>query len=113
MKTLEFSLIFPDEQACMDHFKSVREKMGITCSKCQGKEHSWKQAYLTWECNSCRHRTSLKAGSVMQGSKLPFLYWYKAMHLMSCRKTGISALAMQQELGHKRIPCRDTSLFGL
>ncbi|MEM1134376.1 MAG: IS1595 family transposase [Bacteroidota bacterium] len=38
----------------------------------------------------------------MHGSKLPFLYWFKAMHLMSSDKSGISALALQKELGHKR-----------
>jgi hypothetical protein len=102
MKTLDFSKIFPEEESCMAHFKSVREKQGVTCQKCGGAEQAWKEKYGYWECKCCRHRTSLRAGSVMQGSKLPFLYWYKAMHLMSCRKTGISALALQQELGHSR-----------
>jgi hypothetical protein len=102
MKTLDFSLIFPDEQTCREHFRNVREQQGITCKKCSSKEHNWKEDYQWWECTSCRHRTSLKAGTVMERSKLPVLYWFKTMHMMTCRKTGISALAMQEELGHKR-----------
>lgn len=102
MKTLDFSIHFPDEQSCKDHFRQVREEQGVKCSKCGSPEQRWCEGYDRWECRSCRHRTSLRAGSVMQSSKLPFLYWYKAMHLMSCRKEGVSALALQQELGHKR-----------
>lgn len=102
MKILEFSACFPDEQSCKLHFREVREKQGMTCSKCGSKKMRWSQKHERWECQPGRHRTSLRAGTVMENSHLPFSYWYKAMHLMSSQKEGISALALQQELGHKR-----------
>ncbi len=38
----------------------------------------------------------------MHGSKLPLMYWFAAMHLMTATKKPISALEMQRQLGHKR-----------
>jgi hypothetical protein len=39
---------------------------------------------------------------VMQSSKLPFQYWFIAMHLMSSTKKSFSAKEVQRQLGHKR-----------
>ena len=44
----------------------------------------------------------MRSGTVMQGSKLPFRYWFIAMHLLTATKKAISALEMQRQIGHKR-----------
>lgn len=38
----------------------------------------------------------------MHGSKLPLMYWFTAIHLMTSTKKTFSALEMQRQLGHKR-----------
>lgn len=38
----------------------------------------------------------------MHGSKLPFKYWFIAMHLLTATKHSFSALELQRQLGHKR-----------
>ena len=38
----------------------------------------------------------------MHGSKLPFMYWFVAMHLLTATKKSISASELQRQLGHKR-----------
>jgi len=38
----------------------------------------------------------------MENSKLPFQYWFIAMHLITSTKKSISAKEMQRQLGHKR-----------
>ena len=38
----------------------------------------------------------------MHGSKLPLMYWFTAMHLITATKKTISAAEMQRQLGHKR-----------
>ena len=55
-----------------------------------------------WQCKKCRFRTSLRSGTVMENSKLPFRYWYIAFHLITATKKGLSALEMQRHIGHKR-----------
>lgn len=55
-----------------------------------------------YQCKKCRYRTSLRSGTIMEASKLPFQYWFIAMYLMSCTKRSISVYELQRQLGHKR-----------
>ena len=102
MKLIEFTSHYPDEQSCRIAFKKFREKEGITCSKCGNTTHYWKKKREQWECKACSHRTTLKSGTVMQNSKLPFQYWFIAMHLLTSTKKTFSAKEIQRQLGHKR-----------
>jgi hypothetical protein len=102
MTILSFLNEFPDESSCRFHFKTQREKLGITCKKCTCKTHYWLSAKHQWQCASCDFRTTLRSGSIMQFSNLSFHKWYLCMALMSFSKKGISALEMQRQIGHKR-----------
>ena len=102
MKLLEFTKHFPDEESCKETFKAYRLKQGVTCTKCGSKSHYWKQYREQWECKKCKHRTTLKSGTVMHGSKLSFQYWFIAMHLITSTKKSFSAKEIQRQLGHKR-----------
>lgn len=102
MTILEFSKKFPTESSCRLHFKSVRDKTGVVCKKCQHTDHYWLQNKEQYQCKSCGFRTTLRSGTVMQDSKLPFMKWYMAMIFMSATKKGFSASEMQRQIGHKR-----------
>ena len=52
-----------------------------------------------FQCNPCRHQTSLIAGTVFQGTKLGLSVWFLAIYLISQAKTGLSALALKRQLG--------------
>ncbi len=58
---------------------------------------SSKQQY---QCKYCRHRTILRSGIVMHGSKLPFMHWFITMHLLTTTKKSISTVELQWQLGH-------------
>lgn len=102
MKLIEFTKHYPDESSCRLAFKKYREKEGVVCSKCGNTTHYWKKKREQWECKKCRHRTTLKSGTVMHHSKLPFQYWFIAMHLITSTKKTFSAKEIQRQLGHKR-----------
>lgn len=102
MNLFTFTAHFGDEKACRSHFKSERDKLGVVCKKCSNKAHYWKKDKECYECKSCGFRTSLKSGTIMENSNLPFLVWYRAMFLMSTTKKGFSAKEMQRQLGLKR-----------
>lgn len=102
MNLLNFIKDFPDEESCMLKFKQIRDSQGIVCPHCGCKEHYWKRDKWQYECKSCRYRTTLRSGTVMHGSKLPFRYWFVAMHLLTSTKKSFSALEVQRQLGHKR-----------
>ena len=102
MRLIEFSKHYPDEASCKEAFKAYRVKEGVTCTKCGGTTHYWKKNREQWECKNCSHRTTLKSGTVMQSSKLPFQYWFIAMHLITSTKKTFSAKEIQRQIGHKR-----------
>ena len=101
MILFSFSAHFGTEEDCRNHFKSERDKIGLTC-KCGSTEHFWIKSRLSYECKICRSRTSLKSGTIMENSNLSFLIWYKTMFLMSVTKKGFSAKEIQKQLGLKR-----------
>lgn len=102
MNLFTFSAHFGDEEACRLHFKQERDKIGVNCHRCGHDQHYWIKSRWSYECKSCRSRTSLRSGTIMQGSNLSFLIWYRAMFLMSATKKGFSAKEMQRQLGLKR-----------
>jgi transposase-like protein len=102
MNLLNFIEQFPDEESCMLKFKEVRDNIGIKCSECESKDHYWKKDKWQYECKRCGKRTTLRSGTAMHGSRLPFRYWFIAMHLLTSTKKSFSALELQRQLGHNR-----------
>jgi len=102
MTVLEFINVFPDEQSCRQDFKEKREKEGVYCKKCGCTKHYWLAKKWQWQCSSCKFRTTLRSGTVMEGSNLPLRKWYLAMMFMTFSKKGISAKELQRQLGHSR-----------
>ena len=101
MKILEFFQKYPTEESCRLSFKQIREKEGVTCKTCGCQDHYWLNSKALYECKKCHRRMSLKSGTLLENSKLPYQYWFIAIHLMTSTKKTISALEMQRQLGHK------------
>jgi len=102
MTLIDFIKEYPDEASCKAKFKQYREHIGVVCPKCGGKEHYWKRDKENYECKHCRYRQSLRANTVMHKSKLPYRYWFIAMHLLTGTKKSFSAKELQRQLGHNR-----------
>lgn len=101
MTLINFIEKFPDELSCKQKFKEYRNQVGVVCPKCGGKDHYWKKDKEQYECKSCKTKITLKSGTVMHKSKLPFRYWFIAMHLLTATKKSFSAKEIQRQLGHK------------
>ncbi|ALU26529.1 IS1595 family transposase [Myroides odoratimimus] len=101
MNISEFFNKFPDEETCKNHFRKYRDKVGVVCKKCGCKEHYWLSTINYYKCKECGFRTSLKSGTVMENSKLPFKYWYMAFMFVTSTKKSFSSLEMQRQLNHK------------
>ena len=102
MKLSEIFKRYSTEEKSKRAFKEWRDKQGIRCKKCWGTDHYWKQDKWQYECKVCGFRTTLKSGTVMQGSKMPYQDWMIVIGLMSATKKSFSALEIQRQLGHKR-----------
>lgn len=102
MNIFSFTANFGSEEDCRLHFKSERDKIGITCNRCGHDQHYWIKSKWSYQCKFCNSRTSLRSGTVMQNSNLSFLIWYKTMFLMTATKKGFSSKEIQKQLGLKR-----------
>ncbi len=102
MNLFSFTAHFESEESCRLHFKAQRDEVGVTCARCGHTEHFWIKSKWSYECKSCRSRTSLRSGTIMQSSNLSFLVWYKTMFLLSATKKGFSSKEIQKQLGLKR-----------
>jgi len=102
MKILEFVSKFSDEQSCKEYFRDIRMKEGVVCKKCGCKKHYWLRSKWQFQCSECNFRTTLKSGTVMENSRLPFRTWFLVMLFMTTTKKGISACELQRQIGHKR-----------
>jgi hypothetical protein len=102
MSLLYFITEYPDELSCKLKFKQYRETVGVVCPKCGGESHYWKCDKESYECKCCKHRQSLRSNTVMHKSKLPYRYWFIAMHLLTSTKKSFSAKELQRQLGHNR-----------
>ena len=101
MNLIKFIEVFPNEQSCKDKFKEYRDTVGIVCKKCGNTEHYWLSTIEQYKCKSCEFRTTLKSGTVLENTKLPYRYWFIAMHLLTSTKKTFSSLELQRQLGHK------------
>jgi hypothetical protein len=102
MKLREIFKRYSTEEKSKKAFKEWRDNQGVRCKKCGGSDHYWKQDKWQYECTGCGFRTTLKSGTVMQGSKMPYQDWMIVIGLMSATKKSFSALEIQRQLGHKR-----------
>ena len=90
------------ESDCKLYFKSQRESKGIVCRKCGSTQHYWIESLSRWQCKGCRKSVSLKYGTIMENSNLPYKTWLWGIYFSTLTKKGFSALEIQRLLGHSR-----------
>lgn len=97
---LAFQQQFPDSDSCAAWLMAEKWPEGFRCPEC-GHDHGWKLETKAWtyECSRCHRQTSLTAGTVMHGSKLPLMVWFWAAYLMATHSNGISARHIWRQLG--------------
>src|SRR5512143_2119442 len=97
---LEFQRRFPDERACAAYLADVRWPDGFRCPACD-RDKEWELATkaFTWECAGCGKQTSVTAGTVMHGSKVPLVAWFWAAYLMATHSNGILRPASAETTG--------------
>ena len=99
---LEFQSKFADEVACQQYLAACRWPEGFVCPRC-GSRRAYELVKLRrWQCTSCRHQSSLTAGTILHNTKTPLTVWFWAAYLMTTDKRGVSALLLQRQLGLRR-----------
>lgn len=104
MSTKGLSLVeltdrFADEDECREFLAELRWPEGVECPECQSKSVSFLRKRNQYDCNDCRRRFSVKAGTIFNDSKLPLRKWFLAVFIMCESKKGVSANQLKRMLG--------------
>ena len=95
---IEFDLRFLNPSACYDYLFSLKWPNGFVCMKCKN-ENYWISKRQLYICTTCEHQHSLTAGTIMDSSKKPITYWFKAMWWFTTRRSGVNAVNLKELLG--------------
>ncbi len=95
----QFQADFPDDDACLDRIMRLRYGAKPYCTKCeQEKTFTRIQGRRQYAC-SCGHQLAPCAGTIYQKSRTPLTLWFHAMYLMTAARNGVSAKALERQLG--------------
>lgn len=89
---------FPDEQACVDHLKTIRWADEPSCPHCGGMRIYTFADKQTFKCADCRARFSIKVGTIFEDSKLPLRKWFMAIWLITNHPKGIASTTLAKDL---------------
>ncbi|MFZ2169734.1 MAG: IS1595 family transposase [Methylococcaceae bacterium] len=87
------------ENQCIEALFKWRWPSGFRCPQCGSDRYCVLKIRKLYQCNDCRHQTSLISGTIFEQTKLPLTTWFLAIHLITQSKTGLSALALKRQIG--------------
>ena len=96
MSLPEFLRSFGTEEQCAAAVAVARWPDGYACPRCAASAY-WTvkhQGRELFQCGSCRHQTSLTAGTMFASTKLPLTTWFLAIYWFVSSKGGVSALVL-------------------
>lgn len=99
MSLVELVDRFADEDDCHAFLAELRWPEGVECPDCAGKSVSYLAKRRQYDCNGCRRRFSVRAGTILNDSKLPLRKWFLAVYIMVQSKKSVSANQLKRMLG--------------
>jgi transposase-like protein len=95
----EFIQKFSDEDTCAAYLEQLRWHSRFCCPACQTIGEPWHQTRGRLVCTTCRHQTSVTAGTIMDKTRTPLTTWFEAAGHLTTAKNGISAKTLERTLG--------------
>lgn len=95
---IEFDARFSKPEACYEYLFKQKWPEGFVCSKCNNNRY-WLSSRNLYICTACEYQQSLTSGTIMEGTKKPITYWFKAMWWITTRKSGVNAVNLKELLG--------------
>ena len=103
---LEVADMFRDEDAARDWIAAQRWPNGPACPFCgtHNVQENIKHKTMTHRCRVCvkgssKRMFTLKTGTVMEASNLPYRVWAVGIYLFTTNLKGISSMKLHRELG--------------
>lgn len=90
---------YKDDNACLKEIFAIKYPEGVYCKTCKKITNFTRvKNRPVYQC-ACGHQISPLAGTIFEKSTTPLQYWFYAMFVVSNTRSGVSAKALQRELG--------------
>ena len=101
ISTIELAEMFPTEDSAREWFESKIWPNGRVCPHCKGTETivCTGNAPLPYWCPACRKHFSVRVGTLMHRSKVPFKKWVWAIFLHLTSLKGVSSVKLGRDIG--------------
>ena len=98
---IELGGMFPTEQSAQDWFEAIVWSSGERhCPRCASLDsYECKHVKMPYRCRDCGKYFSVKTGTLMAGSPLPFKTWLYAIYLDCTSLKGVSSMKLHRDLG--------------
>src|SRR6476660_1904833 len=90
---------FDTDTECRQALEELRWPEGVKCLRCGSKSISRITTRKQYDCNACRYRFSVAAGTINKKSHHTLPKWFVAVFLMCESKKGISSEQLKRTLG--------------
>ena len=100
VSVMELTEMFPTEEAARKWFEAKMWPNGRHCPRCGNTETIECSGHppMPYWCPSCKRHFSVRVGSVMEGSPLPFRKWVWAIYLHLTSLKGVSSMKLHRDL---------------
>ena len=95
---LEFEERFHTEEACLEYLIALRWLEGFRCAAC-GHDRAWRTGQPGMRCPRCQREVAVLAGTMLEGTRKPLRFWFRAMWWVATQKRGLSAKGFTREMG--------------
>ena len=96
---VEFQDQFPDDGHCWAYLRRARWPGGFVCPRCGSRGSHFLANRRLEQCRACRYQSSVTAGTVFHGTRVPLRVWFLGVFFLARHKKGISALQFQKDAG--------------
>ncbi len=96
---IEFQDWFATEDSCTAYLEHLRWPKGFCCPSCGAIDEPGRATRGRLICRSCRHQSSVTAGTIFDKTRTPLRLWFAAAWYITNQKQGVSALGLQRVLG--------------
>ena len=91
---------FPNEETARQWIEHVIWPDGRVCPRCKGKDTvEATHKTLPYRCRPCNRFFSVRKGTLMENSRLPYLTWVYAIYLELTSLKGISSMKLYRDIG--------------
>jgi transposase-like protein len=96
----DFTKMFPDDAACLDHLMKLRYGETLDCPKCKKTGRFTRIAkHPAYACPWCGHHVHPMVGTPFAKTHVALSKWFYAIYLFTTTRHGVPAKELERQLG--------------